>query len=100
MDVFDVDDRIRVRGRFTVENAAEDPTDVRFQIRKPSGATIDARLSVPADGVSREGAAGSGVFVKEILLDEPGLWYVKTSGIGAVEAARTVAFRVRNDPFS
>lgn len=92
---YDVGDRIRVRFRFNVDGAAADPSEVIVRVKPPRAAAIVFRFSL--DEVEREEL---GVFYRDISFTTSGIWYVRGEGTGAVEAAKTETFRVRNDPFT
>lgn len=85
MNVYDVGDGIRLSANFTVQGTATTPTSVVLTVTDPSGNT-----SAPTPT-----ANGTGAYYEDIILDEPGTWYHRWAGTGAVVAASEEAFQVR-----
>lgn len=89
-----------MRFQFTAEDAGgvaqpTDPSEVVVRVKPPNAAAVVYRFSL--DEVEKE---ETGVYHLDVSLDRSGVWYVRGEGTGAVEAAKTETFRVRNDPFT
>lgn len=93
--IYDVGDRVRVRFRFNVDGAAADPSEVIVRVKPPRAAVQVFRFSLGE--VEHEEL---GTFYRDVSFSTSGIWYVRGEGTGAVEAAKTESFRVRNDPFT
>jgi len=84
-NIYDVGDGVRVSANFTVSDVATDPTSVVLTITDPSGNV----------GTSTPSTSGTGAYYEDIIVDEPGAWYSRFDGTGAVVAAIESHFFVR-----
>ena len=75
--VYDVGDGIRLTANFTVNDVATNPSSVVLKVTDPSG---NAGTSTPSN-------SGTGAYLKDIVVDEEGIWYPRWVGTGAVVAA-------------
>lgn len=76
-NTYDVGDGIRFSAAFTVSSVATDPTSVVFTLTDPSGNV----------GTSSPTNSGTGAYYKDVILDEPGAFYGRFDGTGAVVAS-------------
>lgn len=88
--MFDIGDKIRITGTFTLADTNTDPTAVTLKVKDPSG-SIDT-YTYAGSSVTRSAA---GVYYKDISLDEAGDWYYRWIGTGTVETAEEERFAVR-----
>ena len=80
--VYDKGDAVRITGTFSVANAPTDPTTVTLEVKDPSG-NIDTYTYALAQVTK----FATGVYYKDITIDETGYWYYQWAVTGAVEGA-------------
>jgi hypothetical protein len=94
---FDVGDQIQLQVTFRdVNRIATDPTTVTFRLLLPSAAEdiytdADVEVSHPETGVY--------VLTYDITADEPGTWYARCRGTGALVSAVESSFEVKESAF-
>lgn len=90
MAVYDVGDSVRVTGTFTVASVVTDPTTVTLEVKDPSG-----NVATYTYALSEVTRSGTGVFYKDLTIDEAGIWTYRWSGTGAVVSAGEEWLEVR-----
>lgn len=94
-EVFDIGDTVRLKVDFTVideetgQKVLTDPTTVVCKVYSPTGVTTTpsyVRLS-------------QGKFKVEFIVNQPGTWYFRWEGTGAVQATEPGEFYVRKAAF-
>lgn len=92
MNTYDVGDEVRISVVITNEDDEEaNPTVTTFKFTDPSGNTTTYTYGTD-DELARD---STGNFHVDITPDEPGVWYYKWQGTGAVVAAEEGSFNVR-----
>lgn len=84
-NVYDVGDGIRLTGTFTISGSGANPTTATLSVTDPS-----AVVTTPSVGSGTDG-----VYLVDIIVDEPGDWHYRWVGTGAVVAATEGHFLVR-----
>lgn len=80
-NVYDKGDLVRITGTFTVASVATDPTTITLKVKDPSG-----NVDTYTYALSQVTKSSTGVYYKDISLDEAGYWYYQWTGTGAVES--------------
>jgi uncharacterized protein YfaS (alpha-2-macroglobulin family) len=89
---YDRGDTVRLDVEFKdIDAVLTDPTNVTVYVLDPSG-----NETVYNDAVND----AVGVYHKDVLLDEEGVWHYRWVGTGTLAAAGTGQLRVRKDVFS
>lgn len=91
---YDINDLPRTTATFTVSGVATDPTTVTLKVKDPSGNTDTYTYAL-----SQITKSSTGVYYKNIPIDEAGDWWYRWEGAGAVVAAYEGYFRVRRSQF-
>lgn len=86
---YDLGDLVRVSATFTNSTGTPTNTTVTLRVRKP-----DASVTTPT-AVSD----GSGAYHYDIAVDQPGIWFYRFEGTGAVQAASEAEFTVAKSQF-
>lgn len=89
--IYDIGDLARVTGTFSVAGVATDPTTITLTITDPS---LNAASYTYA--LSQVTKSSTGIYYKDISVDEAGLWRYKWAGTGACESVEEGVFYVRN----
>jgi len=89
---YDLGDSIRLRSVFTIDGSIADPTDVTLEVKRPPG-TVDNYATI--DLVKQS----TGIYYKDITLDDTGIWYYRFYGTGTVIAADEDSFIVQRTEF-
>ncbi len=84
-NIYDVGDGIRLTGTFTISGSGTNPTTTVLSLTDPSEV-----VTTPAVGNGTDG-----VYLVDAIADEPGPWYWRWVGTGAVVAATEGHFFVR-----
>jgi hypothetical protein len=84
-NVYDVGDGVRLTGTFTISGSGTNPTTATLTVTDPSEV-----VTTPAVGTGTDG-----VYLADIIIDEPGAWHYQWKGTGAVVAATEGHFFVR-----
>ena len=79
---YDLNDRIRLRSVFTVDNVNTDPTVITLKIKDPSGTTTTYTFG--AAEITKE---DTGIYYRDVTLNDTGIWYYRFESTGAVVAA-------------
>ena len=88
---YDLNDRVRCTGTFTVSDVNTDPTAITFVYKVPSG-TITT-LTYGVDGALVKSATG--VYYVDLDVSSAGSWYYVFRGTGACVAAVEGKFFVK-----
>ena len=88
--MFDIGDKLRLTGTFTVSAVNTDPTAVVLQVKDPTG-NVTTYTYALAEIVK----SATGVYYRDVSIDESGVWYYRWSGTGAVETAEEGRIQVR-----
>lgn len=96
-NTYDVGDQIELSVVFTTaEGAAADPTVVTVQIKDPAGNVTTLEYG-ESEQVERD---ETGVYLLDLVADQPGVWAYRWAGTGALTAAAEGTFNVRRSAFS
>lgn len=87
-NTYDKNDTVRLTGTFTVSGSATNPTTVTLTVRDPSG-NLDTYAASDMTNSS------TGVYYKDVSIDQSGKWYYEFLGTGAVATAGENFFHVR-----
>ena len=79
---YDLNDLIRLRSVFTIDQVDTDPTSISLFIKRPSG-SVSTGTFVGAD-LTKE---ATGIYYQDVTLDDTGIWYYRFEGSGAVVSA-------------
>ena len=82
VNVYDINDRVRLSVTFTVSSTATDPTTVTLKVQDPSG--NEATYTYALAQVTRD---DTGDYHYDLTLDEAGAWSYRWEGTGTVTAA-------------
>lgn len=92
---YDIGDTVRLTAAFTnAAGTAADPATVTLQIKDPSG-NVDNYTY--AGATVTKSATGS--YYYDLSVDEPGTWFFRWKGTGAVATAEEGSFDVRESHF-
>ena len=81
-NVYDKGDLVRITGTFTNSaGVAADPTTITLNVKDPSG-----NVGTYTYALAEITKSATGVYYKDISLDETGYWYYQWAGTGAVES--------------
>jgi uncharacterized protein YfaS (alpha-2-macroglobulin family) len=83
---FDIGDRLKVTGTFTVAGAATDPSAITVRIRKPDGTETSTAATDDPSAV--------GKWLHEFDVTMAGVWSVAMKGTGPATASEEVLVQV------
>jgi len=89
-NVYDKGDLIRLTATFTVSTTPTDPTTVTLKVKDPSG-----NVATYTYALAEITKSSTGIYYKNISLDEAGYWYYQWTGTGAVESVEEDYLMVR-----
>lgn len=92
-DTFDIGDVVRISVSFAVSGVYTDPTTVTLKVKDPSG-TVDTYTYA----LSQVTKSATGVYYKDLTIDEAGTWRYEWTGTGscaAVEEGQVYARKTR-----
>lgn len=89
---YDKNDLIRLTGTFTVSSVATDPTTISLAVKGPSGTTDTYTYAL-----GQVTKSATGIYYKDVTLDECGIWRYKWSGTGACQAVGEGWLEVREN---
>lgn len=81
-NIYDKGDLVRITGTFTVGAVLTDPTTITLTVKCPSGS-----VNIYTYALAAIAKTGTGVFYKDLSMDEVGYWHYEWQGTGAVESA-------------
>ena len=81
---------IKLSATFTASGIPTDPTTITLKIKKP-----DKTTATYTDALGQITKDGDGLYSKKATLDQPGLWFYRWIGTGAVEAVGEKKFDVK-----
>lgn len=91
MATYDIGDQVRLTATLTdLDGTATDPTAVTLTVRKPDLTATDHTY---ASGALTK--SGTGVYYRDVTLDQSGNWYYRFAGTGALVVAEEGEFYVR-----
>lgn len=90
MEEYDIGDTKTLTVNFKVGSTLTDPTTVALSVTDPSGNTDT--YTYAGGAITR---SSTGVFTKDITVDESGEWIATYTGTGACAASATRRFAVR-----
>jgi hypothetical protein len=93
INVYDVGDRVRLFGSFTVSGVKTNPTLAQCRVLKPDGTSTTYNPPAVVND-------NTGDFHVDISVDQGGRWYYKWIGTGAVESVAEKYFQVRTPALS
>lgn len=91
---YEIGDTIRLTGTFTVSSVNTDPTTVTLKVQDPSG--NEDTFTYALGTVSK---SATGIYYKDVSLDEKGTWHYRWVGTGAVASADEGYVFVRESQF-
>lgn len=93
-NTYDIGDLVRVTSTFTLtaDDTAVDPTTVTYTVKDPSG--NETEYTYAGGEVTR---SSTGVFYKDVSIDEAGRWWIRVDGAGACVAAAEHSLLVRTN---
>jgi len=94
MPSYDIDQSVRLWAVFEVDGVLTDPTTITVKVQDPSG--NEATYTYAGGTVTRH---STGLYYKDVLIDESGTWYYKYIGTGSVSAAEERSFSVDTSQF-
>ena len=94
VNVYDKGDAVRVQCTFTVSSAPTDPTTVTLKVKDSDGT-----ISTYTYAMGQITKSATGIYYKDIIVANDGLWYYRFEGTGACQAAGETQFRVRESEF-
>ena len=80
--VYDKGDKVRLSATFSVSGVNSDPTAVVLKVKDPS-----SNIATYTYALAEITKSATGIYYKDISIDESGEWYYRFEGTGAVEAA-------------
>jgi secreted protein with Ig-like and vWFA domain len=95
INTYEIGDLVRIRGLFTIDNKATDPTTVVGKFKDPSGTTTTYTYGTDAELVRD----GTGNYYFDIDVDEAGVWNYRMAGEGTAQAAAEGKFFVSSTSF-
>jgi len=87
---WDISDTVRPRAEFRVGTTLTDPTTITLVITDPSG-----NADTYTYGAAQITKESTGIFYKDIVVDEAGEWQTRFVGTGAAAAVVQSRFAVR-----
>lgn len=97
MAVYDFGDRLRITGTWSQNETPTSPTTVRWRVRAPNG--TETAITASGSGYTLTTDA-TGVHSLRFTPTAAGLWVVRGEGLGTVEQAFEVTFRVKASAFA
>lgn len=94
INTYDKNDTVRVRAIFSVNSVNTDPTTITLKVKDPSG-TIST-YTYAGGSIIKE---ATGIYYKDLVPTDDGVWYCNFSGTGAVQSASERSFVVRKSEF-
>jgi hypothetical protein len=93
INVYDVGDRVRLSGSFSINGVKTNPTLAQCRVMGPDGEPI---TYIAPDVVNDD----VGDFHVDVSVNQGGRWYYKWIGTGAVESVAEKYFQVRTPALS
>ena len=93
-NTYDINDVVRVTSTFTVSSVNTDPSDVHLKIKTPGGIT-----SLYVYSLAEITKSATGIYYKDIAVDDDGMYYYRFEGTGTVRAASEHSFKIRSSEF-
>lgn len=93
-DQYHVQQAVRIFGYFKVAGVLTDPTTIQLQTEDPSG--NEDSYTFAGGTVTKD---GTGIYYRDVTLDEAGTWTYRWKGTGAVIAAWEASFDVQTTKF-
>lgn len=94
INLFDIDDKVRLTATFTVGGAVTDPTTIELKVKDPAG-TITTYTFALAQVIR----SSAGVYYYDVTPDQSGTWYYHWKGTGTAQAAAEHEFQVKVSKF-
>lgn len=91
---YEIGDTIRLTGTFTLSSVNTDPTTITLKVQDPSG-----NEDTYTYALSQVAKSATGIYYKDITLDEKGVWHYRFVGTGTVAAAYDGYVFVRESQF-
>jgi hypothetical protein len=89
-NTYDIGDVVRLTGTFSVSGTNTDPTTVTLRVMDPTG-----NKDVYTYALAQVTKSATGIFYKDVTLDESGHWWYRYEGTGAAAAVLEEWFEVR-----
>ena len=93
-NTYDKGDAVRVKVTFTVKSVNTDPTTITLRIKNP--ANVTTIYTYGAAEITRD---DTGIYYKEISVNDDGMYHYRFEGTGTVEATSEHKFKVRASEF-
>ena len=87
---YDIGDIVRLTGTFTVSSVNTDPTTITLKTKDPTG-----NVDIYTYALSQITKSATGIFYKDISIDEAGTWRYEWTGTGAVATVEEGQIYVR-----
>lgn len=94
-NTYDIGDQVRVTVTFSVGGINTDPTTITLKVKDPSH-NVDTYTYALGQLVK----SATGIYYKDISIDEAGIWHYRFEGTGAVISADEDYFQVDYSAFS
>ena len=93
-DLYDIGDVVRLTGTFSVDGVDTDPTTVTLKVKDPS-----KNVATYTYALAELTKSDTGIYYRDISLDEGGIWWYRWEGTGTVESAEEGKFGVSMSEF-
>ena len=93
-NTYDKGDAVRLRVTFTVASVNTDPTTVTLKVKNPTGTT-----TIYTYALAEITKSATGIYYKDISVDDDGIYAYRFEGTGTVEAATEHKIKVRSSEF-
>jgi len=94
VNAYDIGDSVRLKATFTVSEVNTDPTTITLKVKTPSGVTTS--YTYAGGQVTKQ---ETGIYYKDINLDDDGMWYYRWEGTGTVIASEEHSLKVDPSEF-
>lgn len=93
-NTYDKGDSVRLTATFTVDSVPTDPTTVTLKVKNPAGVTTTYTY-----GLAELTKSSTGVYYREVTVDDDGMYYYRFEGTGTCIAASEGQLKVRSSEF-
>ena len=94
VNTYDKGDTIRLKAEFKVSSVYTDPTAVTLKVKNAAGV-----ISTYTYALAEITKLSTGIYYKDISINDDGIWFYKFEGTGTVAAASEHKFEVRRSEF-
>ena len=93
-NTYDKGDAVRLRVTFTIDSVNTDPTTITLRVKNPVGTKTVYTFALAE--ITKE---ATGIYYKDISVDDDGIYAYRFEGTGTVEAASEHKMKVRTSEF-